>query len=188
MSKVCDLKKGSIVEINGDPHVLEDVNISTPTARGGNSLYRMRFRNIATKHKVDKTCKGDDSFPDGSFERKDVQFSYENQGAYVFMNVEDYSEITLFKDDIAEEIPYITEDLEGIQVLVSDERVLGLELPPTADLEITETGPSMKGASATARNKPATLSTGLIVHVPEYLSNGEIIRIDTRTGKFLSRA
>ncbi len=188
MAKVCDLKKGAVVEINGSPHVLEELSISTPSARGGASLYRMRFRNLVSRQKVDKTCKGDETLPGVDFRRREVQFSYEAQGAYVFMDTEDYSEIRLMSEDIADEVPYITEDLEGIHALVSDGRVLAIELPPVAELEVVETGPSMKGASATARTKPATLSTGLVVQVPEYLATGETVRVDTRTGKFLSRA
>lgn len=188
MAKVCDLKKGTIVEINGSPHVLEDLSISTPSARGGSSLYRMRFRNLVSKQKVDKTCKGDDAFPSVDLRRREVQFSYESQGAYVFMDAEDYSEMHLVREDIADEIPYITEDMEGIHALVSEGRVLAIELPPVAELDVAETGPSMKGASATARTKPATLSTGLVVQVPEYLATGERVRVDTKTGKFLSRA
>jgi elongation factor P len=188
MAKACDMKKGAIVAIDGTPHMLEDLNISTPTARGGASIYRMRFRNLVTRQKVDKSCKGDEVYPDIAFERRGVQFSYENQGLYTFMDNEDYSETSLSAEELGDDRLYMTEEMEGIQTLVSDGRVLGVELPATTDLEITETGPSMKGASATARTKPATLSTGLEVQVPEYLSNGEVIRVDTRTGKFLSRA
>lgn len=188
MAKVCDLKKGDVVDINGTPHALEDLTISTPSARGGASLYRMRFRNLVTKQKVDKTSKGDDDLPDIDFQRREVQFSYLDQGTYVFMDVEDFTEIPLLEEDIADEKFYITEAMEGIRALFSEGRVLGLELPATADLEITETGPSMKGASATARTKPATLSTGLVVQVPEYVGQNEVIRVDTRTGKFVSRA
>ena len=188
MAKACDLKKGSIIGIDNTPHVLETLSISTPTARGGASLYRMRFRNLVTHNKVDKSCKGDQSFPDIDFERREVQFSYENQGEYVFMDSETYAEIQLTTAEVGDNRLYITEDMEGIKALVSDDKVLGIELPPIAILEITETGPSMKGASATARTKPAELSTGLTVQVPEYLGNGEVIKIETETGKFLGRA
>jgi elongation factor P len=188
MAKACDLKRGSIVGIDNSPHILETLNISTPTARGGASLYRMRFRNLVTHNKVDKSCKGDQSFPDIDFGRKEVQFSYENQGEYVFMDSETYEEIQLTEKELGDVRLYITEDMEGLKALISDDKVLGIELPPVAILEITETGPSMKGASATARTKPATLSTGLVVQVPEYLENGEVIKIDTETAKFLGRA
>ena len=188
MAKACDLKKGSIIDIDGTPHVLETLSISTPTARGGASIYRMRFRNLVTHNKIDKSCKGDQDFPDIDFERRDVQFSYQNQGDYVFMNSETYEEIQLTKEELGDTYLYITEDMEGIKGLFSDDKALGIELPPVATLEIAETGPSMKGASATARTKPATLSTGLVVQVPEYLSNEEIIKVETETGKFLGRA
>jgi len=104
------------------------------------------------------------------------------------MDVEDYSEIAFNAEDISEELQYITEDMEGMQALISDGKTLGLELPPVATLEITACDPSMRGASATARTKPATLTTGLIVQVPEYLSPGEMIRVDTKTAAFLGRS
>jgi len=125
---------------------------------------------------------------DIAFKRKEIQFSYKQQDTYVFTDLSDYSELSLNSDDISAELPYITEEVDGIHAMVADGRVLGLELPPVVELEIAETGPSMKGASATARTKPATLSTGLVVQVPEYISTGETVRVDTRTGKYLSRS
>ncbi len=188
MPKACDLKRGSIVDIDGTPHMVEDLTIQTPSARGGASLYKLRFRNLATKHKLDQSCKGDDSFRDTDFERRNVQFSYMQGNDYVFMDLDDYSELTLTPDDLGDAINYVTEDLEGIQALVSAGRVLGLELPATVDLDVEQCDPSIKGASATARTKPATLSTGLVIQVPEYLSPDERVRVDTRTGRFLGRA
>jgi elongation factor P len=187
MPKACDMKRGSIVNINGAPHTVEDLKISTPSARGSASLYHFRFRNISTKGKLDKTCKGDVSFDDCNFVKKDIQFSYSQGDLHTFMVLDDYSEITFNADDIKDELQYITEDMEGIQVLISDDKTVGISLPPTAELEITECDPSMRGASATARTKPATLTTGLIVQVPEYLSPGEVIKVDTKTGGFLGR-
>jgi elongation factor P len=87
-----------------------------------------------------------------------------------------------------DEWPYLTESLEGVVALVSDGRAIGIELPLLVALPIVETSPSAKGGSATARTKPATLSTGLVVQVPEYIRSGEVIRVDTRTGEFVSKA
>ena len=188
MPKACDVKRGDVVAIDGTPHTVEQLTISTPSARGSSSLYRFRFRNLATKNKVDKTHKGDDMLDACQFEKREIQFSYASGNAYTFMDAQDFSEITLNEDDIAYERQFITEDMEGIQALVSDGRVLGIELPPVAVLEVVACDPSVRGASATARTKPATLSTGLIVQVPEYLACGEVIRVDTRTAEFLSRA
>ncbi len=188
MQKACDLKRGSIVSIDGVPHTVEALKISSPTARGSSSLYHFRLRNLATKTKRDKTCKGDDPFDDCSFEKRAVQYSYAQGDIHTFMDLDDYSEIAFNTEDIEEELKYITEDMEGIHALVSDGKNLGIELPPVATLEITECAPSMRGASATARTKPATVTTGLIVQVPEYISPGETIRVDTRTAAFLGRS
>ncbi len=188
MPKACDLKRGAIVAIDGAPHVVETLKISSPSARGSASLYHFRLRNLATKQKLDRTCKGDDMFDDCYFEKRAVQYSYATGDIHTFMDMEDYSEIAFNSEDISEELPYITEEMEGILALVSDGKTLGIELPPVAELKVTECDPSIRGASATARTKPATLSTGLTVQVPEYLSSGETIRVDTRSGDFLGRA
>lgn len=188
MPKACDMKRGSIVAIDGTPHVVEELKISTPSARGSSSLYYFRMRNLGTKAKLDRTCKGDDMFQDCHFEKRSVQYSYVQGDVHTFMDLDDYSELAFNEEDIKDELQYITEDMEGIHALVSDGKSLGIELPPVAELEITECDPSMRGASATARTKPATLTTGLIVQVPEYLSSGEVIRVDTRTASFLGRA
>jgi elongation factor P len=188
MTKACDLKRGSIVAIDGVPHMVESLKISTPSARGATSLYHFRMRNLRTRNKLDRTCKGDDPFGTCDFQKRPAQYSYAQGDFHTFMDLEDYSEITFNADDISDELSYITEEMEGIHVLMSDGKPLGLDLPPVAELEIAECDPSIRGASATARTKPATLSTGLIVQVPEYLSPHEVIRVDTRTGAFLGRA
>lgn len=187
MIKASSLKNGSIVEIDGVPHVVEQLSVQTPSARGGASFYKVRFRNVATKQKLDRSFKGDDALNEVRFEKKDVQFSYQDGDRYVFMDLDDYSEIALSESDLARERPYLTEDLEGIRALVSNGKILGLELPSAVELKITECEPSMRGASAQARTKPATLAGGLVVQVPEYLAPGEVIRVDTRTGEFLGR-
>ena len=176
------------MEIDGAPHTVEDLQIQTPSARGGASFYKLRFRNLATKQKLDRQFKGEDQLGDVDFARREVQFLYEQGGAYEFMDLTDYSQFTLNATDIEQEIPYLIDDIEGIRALVADGRILGIELPPSVEMRIVECEPAMKGATAQARAKPATMPTGLVVNVPEYLAPGDGIRIDTRTGKFLGRA
>ena len=151
-------------------------------------MYKVRFRNLATKQKVDKSFKGDDALQEAFYETKEVQYLYANAGIYTFLDLESYDQFDLSKDDVENILPYIIEDMEGITALIANEQVLTLHVPDTIELEIVDCSPSMKGASATARTKPATLTTGLIVQVPEYIANGEVIKIDTRENKFLSRA
>ena len=188
MLKACDLKKGSLVGINGLPHVLENLSVSTPSARGAASIYHFRFRNLITKAKQDVSCKGDEPFADIDFERRPVQYLYKEVDLYTFMDTEDYSQFTLQQDTIEEQLAFIVEDMEGLFALVSDGKVLTIEVPQKVVLKIESCDPVMKGASVTARTKPAKCQTGLIVQVPEYLETGESILVDTATGTYLSRA
>ncbi len=188
MIKACDLKRGSMVSINDAPHVLDSLKVSSPTARGSASLYRCRFRNLVNGHKVDQTLKGDDMLKDADFDKREVQFIFKQGDEYTFMDLESYDQFTLRHSDIEYETNFLIEDLEGITALCSDGRVLTIQMPDTVVMEVVECDPSIKGASATARSKPATLSTGHIVQVPEYMASGEMVKVDTRTGKYLSRA
>lgn len=188
MAKACDLRKGSLVGINGLPHVVEDLKVSTPSARGAASIYRFRFRNLVTKSKQDVSCKGDEPFADIDFEKRPVQYLYKEVDLYTFMDAEDFSQFTLPKDLIEEQTLYLVEDMEGIFALVSDGKVLTIEMPQKVELKIATCDPVMKGASVTSRSKPATCQTGLVVQVPEYLEAGETILVDTETGAYLSRA
>lgn len=188
MMKASDLSKNNIVSIHGQPHTVVAINIHTPTARGGGSIYKVRFRNVTTGQKSDQTFRSDDTLEEVDFSKRDVQYLYKDGDSYTFMDLEDYSQFEMKEAEIEEVIPYLLEDMEGITALLSEGRVLGLVMPDQMVMEIIETDPSIKGASATARTKPATLSTGLIVQVPEYIAQGETIKIDTRTNSFMSRA
>jgi elongation factor P len=188
MLRAADLKKGHVVKIEGDPHIVETIKVQSPSARGAVTLYKIRFRNLKSKRKVDQALRGDDILADADFERRPVQYLYGDASSITFMDLQDYSQFTLTKDEIAEEWPYLTEGLEEIMSICSEGRVVGLEIPTFIDLEIVDTRPAVKGGSVTARTKPATLSTGLVVQVPEYMSTGELIRVDTRTGEYASKA
>lgn len=188
MVKACDLKKSHVIDFDGAPHCVDKISQQSPTARGGGTIYKVRFRNVSTKQKVDKTFRGEDALQETSYESKEVSFDYKNGDRYSFMDLETYEAFEQTEEEIEEILPFLTEGMEGITALVSEGRVLTLRMPDTIDLEIVECPPAMKGASATSRTKPATLTTGLIVQVPEYIAHGETIRVDTRERKFLSRA
>ena len=121
--------------------------------------------------------------------RGPVSFSYIDGDEYVFMDNEDYTPFIFKKDQIEEELLFIPEGgMDGIQVLMAESEVVALELPQTVELEIIETSPSIKGASASARTKPATLSTGLVIQVPEYIDNHEKVKIHIAERRYMSRA
>ncbi len=100
----------------------------------------------------------------------------------------DYNQYSLSLEDVEDERQYITEELEGLMALIYNDECVGVQLPVAVELTVTQCDPAVKGDSATKRTKPATLETGLIVQVPDYLTQGERIKVDTRTGEFLSRA
>ncbi len=188
MPKACDLKRGMVVDINGMPHAVKQVEAKSPSSRGASTLYKIRFNNLQSGQKLDQSYKGDDFLKDADCLRTQVQYSYKDGDVYTFMNMEDYSQYSLNEVDLAEQLGYLSEGLEGIIALLVDGNILTIELPQSVTLEIIETAPGIKGATATGRTKPASLSTGLEIQVPEYLESGEVIKVNTSTGKFVSRA
>ena len=188
MPKASELKKGLVVEINGVPHSVKQVDSKSPSSRGAATLYKVRFTNLKTGQKLDESYKGDDFIKEADCIRVPLQFSYLDGDSYMFMNTEDYSQYGLNADEIADQAAYISEGLEDITGLLMDGALLGIELPQSITLAVVDTAPGIKGATAAGRTKSATLSTGLEVQVPEYLESGEIIKVNTVTGKFMSRA
>ena len=186
--KTNELKKGMVILIDGQNIFIKHVQVQAPSSRSGNTLYKVRGQNIVSKLKFEKTYKGDENVEVVEFARRPVQFLYRDQDGCTFMDMETYEQHLLSEEAVADELPYIADGLEGIHALIADDKILGIELPTTVVLAITDCAPGIKGASASARNKPATLSTGLVVQVPEYLEPGEIIKVNTETGDYISRA
>ena len=178
MAKANEIKRGTAVSYNGKLLMVKDIDVQTPSARGASTLYKMRFTDVRTGQKVEERFKGDDIIETITLTRRAVQLSYVDGDEYVFMDDEDFTPYPMKKDQIEEEL----------QVLTMDGQVLALELPQTVDMEIVETTPGIKGASASARTKPATMPTGLVIQVPEYLSNGEKIRIHIAERRYMGRA
>lgn len=188
MPKASDLKKGMIVELDGDPHIVRQLEAKSPSSRGAATLYKLRFYNLRTQQKRDESLKGEDMLGDVDCQRVDVQYSYIDGDIHYFMNIQDYSQYGLNSDQLEEQLPYLVEQQEGIIALLVDGDLVGIELPQSVNLEIVDTPPPITGSSATNRSKTATLSTGLEVQVPEYLAPGELVKVNTATGKFMSRA
>jgi len=183
-----ELKRGMVVEINDQPHVVKNVEVRNPSSRGASTLYKVRFTHLKTKQKLDETLKGDDLLKEADSVKATIQYSYQDGDDYVFMNMDDYEQYILNKNDIEDQLGYLTEGLEGLTGILLDGVLITIELPGTVELEIVDTAPGMKGASATSRTKPAFMATSLEVQVPEYIETGETIKINTANGKFISRA
>lgn len=182
-----EIKNGAIVNYNSAPCIIETISVQSPSARGAATLYKYRARNLVTKQKIDIVLKGGESLDEANFERRAVKFMYADATHMHFLDQQDYNQYSLPLEDIAEEAKYLTENLEGVQAMIYNDECAGLQLPTVVELVVTECDPGVKGNSATGRTKPAKLETGLVVHVPEYLSQGEKVKVDTRSGEFLSR-
>ena len=182
-----DLKPGSIVNYDGSPVIIKGVNVQTPSARGATTLYKFRARSLLTKQKTDFTLKGGDWLEEADFERRGVKLMYTDATHTHLLDQRDYNQYSLLRESLVEELNYITEDVEGMLALVYNDECVGIQLPTTVELTVTECEPGVKGDSANSRTKPATLETGFVVQVPEYLSQGQRIKVDTRTGQFVSR-
>ena len=188
MPKASELKRGQIIDINNVPHAVKTIDCKSPSSRGASTIYKIRYNNLVTRQKLDESYKADEMLKEADCQKVRVQYSYLDGDNVVFMDIENYSQYNLSLDDLGEDFLYITEGLEGITALLSDDKILGIELPQVVEMAIVETDPSIKGASATSRTKPAKLVTGLEIQVPEYLGTGETVKINTTTGKFMSRA
>jgi elongation factor P len=188
MPKASDIKKNAAIEHNGKVLIVRDISRSVPQGRAGGSLYRMRLYDVVTGSKVDETFKAEDMLNFADLSRRPAMFSYIDGEEYVFMDNEDYTPYNLNKETIADEILFIDEDTQGLSVIIVDDSPVGIALPPSVELTISETDPSIKGGSATARTKPAILSTGLTIQVPEHVSTGVKIKVNTEERKFMGRA
>ena len=187
VAKASELKRGMVVEINGVPHMVKQFDAKSPSSRGASTLYKIRFTNLKTGQKLDESLKGDDFLKDSDLVRAKVQFSYVDGESYIFMDLEDYTQYTLSREDLDDQVNYLTEGLEGIVALLIDGVILGIELPSSVILGIVETAPSIKGATASGRTKTARLVTGIEVQVPEYLEVDDLIKVNTESGKYMAR-
>ncbi|GAA3919601.1 elongation factor P-like protein EfpL [Litoribacillus peritrichatus] len=187
MPKASEIKKNQAIEINDRVFIVRDIERSVPQGRAGGSIYRMRMYDVVTGGKVDETFKDSDMLNLADLVRRPATLSYVDGEEYVFMDTEDFSSYILNAESISDEVQFINESTQGIQVILVKESPVGLDMPSSVELEITETDPSIKGGSATARTKPATLSTGLTVQVPEHIATGDWIKINVEERKFMSR-
>jgi elongation factor P len=186
--KASDLKRGNVVEHNNGIYQVRDIERSSPTARGGNVTFRFTLYSIPGGNKLDLSLRADDDLKEVELTRRAATFSYMDGEHFVFMDAEDYTPYTLSADLVGDSRGYVTEGLEGCFVQLLDDQPVALQLPQTVTLEVVETAPELKGATATKRPKPARLNTGIEIQVPEYIRNGERVLVNTGTGEFSGRA
>ena len=186
--KAYDIKKGNVVEHNGGVYQIRDIERSSPQGRGGNVRFRFVMYSIPGGSKLDASFDGDDDLREVDMSRRPVTYSYKDGEAFVFLDDEDYTPYTLDADAIGDAAGYIVDDLTGLQVQLIDDAPVAIQLPQSVALEVVDTPPELKGGTATKRPKPARLSTGIEIMVPEYIGTGEKVWVNTSTGEFGGRA
>ncbi|MGL6315633.1 elongation factor P-like protein YeiP [Vibrio sp. WXL103] len=188
MPRASELKKGFAIESNGKTLLIKDIEVTTPGGRGGAKIYKLRCTDLNTGARVDERFKSDDVVETVEMNKRASAFSYVDGDEYIFMDNEDYTQYTFKEEDIADDLLFITEEIQGLHIVLVDGNAVAIELPSSVEMVIEETDPSIKGASASARTKPARLPTGLTVQVPEYIATGDRIVINTAERKYMSRA
>ena len=184
---VSQIGRGDILHLDGDPWQVSEVQSHTPSARGAAMMVKARLRNLRTGQNLARSWRGGDVVVLVEVDTVTVQYLYAQGDDRVFMDLSSYDQMTLGQAQVGDAGGFLLENQE-LKALFFEGRVIALELPTMVDLLVTDTPPGLKGATAQAQLKPATVETGLQVMVPAYIETGERIRVDTRDGHFVERA
>ena len=187
MYTTSDFKKGLVIQLEGAPCLLLDVTIQSPSARGANTMVKTRYRNLLTGQVLDRTFRSGDKVEEADYERHKGQFLYADGECGVFMDLETYEQFEMDEEAFSA-ISLLLLDGTEVTLGLFQGRMVMAEPPMVVELTVTDTAPIIKHATATAETKDAILETGLKLKVPPYLENGVKIKVDTRDGRFLSRA
>jgi elongation factor P len=182
-----DLKRGLVFLLDNAPCLVLDISSQSPSARGGSTLIKTKYRNLLTGQVLEKAFKAGDRVDDADFEKRKGQFLYADGDNGVFMDLESYEQYELGDNMYGPVKGFL---LDGTEVImgVFEGQVVSIEPPMIVELLVTETAPAIKNATAQAQTKEAVLETGLRLQVPSYLETDERVKVDTREGRFVSRA
>jgi elongation factor P len=179
-----DLKRGITIQLdNGLWTILEYQHIKMGR---GSAQVRIKMRNVRTGATIERTFQAGERFQRAILERRTVQYLYESEGLYHFMDNETYEQTALNKEQIGDAPNYLKDGM-NVELLTFEDAPLGIELPLNVELRVTYTEPGFKGDTATGGTKPATLETGAVVQVPLFVKTDDVIRVDTRTNNYLER-
>ena len=179
-----DFRNGVTIEIEGN--VCQIVEFQHVKPGKGAAFVRTKYKNIITGAVLEKSFRPTEKFPTARIERVDMQYLYSDGGLYYFMNVETFDQVGLTEEQVGDSLKFVKEN-EMVKICSHNGNVFAVEAPLFVELEITDTEPGFKGDTATGATKPATVETGAVVNVPLFVETGNKIKIDTRTGEYLSR-
>ncbi|MBF0449710.1 MAG: elongation factor P [Candidatus Magnetomorum sp.] len=184
MYESSDLRKGLKIEIDNEPYTVVQFEFSKPGK--GQALYRCKLKNMVTGNQFDRTYRSGDKFNEAHLEEHEMEYLYAEKNRYCFMNTSSYEQEFLTEDQLEDAIHFLQENMK-CQVLFFQERPIGITLPNFVEMTVVQSDPWVKGDTASGSTKPATVDTGYTLQVPPFLEEGEIIRIDTRTGAYVER-
>jgi len=179
------LRAGMIIRHNNDLYRIMNVVHVTPGNWRG--MVQTKMRSIRSGTATENRFRSEDKVDRVTFEQHPMEFLYETDGRYHFMNTENYEQIELDGESLGDAVKFLTANL-AVQVEMFEGKAMGIELPRTVDVRVVQTEPGLKGATVTNVLKPATVETGAVIQVPPFVTEGEVIRVDTTTGEYVSRA
>ncbi|MDE7014460.1 MAG: elongation factor P [Kineothrix sp.] len=179
-----DFRNGITIEL--DNSVFQIIEFQHVKPGKGAAFVRTKLKNVINGGVVEKTFRPTEKFPQARIDRKDMQYLYSDGDLFHFMDVENYEQIALNEEAIGDALKFVKEN-EMVKVCSHNGGVFAIEPPLFVELEVTETEPGFKGDTATGASKPAVVETGATVYVPLFVNQGDVIKIDTRTGEYLSR-
>ncbi len=180
-----DFRNGMTFEMDGQ--VVQVVEFQHVKPGKGAAFVRTKYKNVITGAVVERSFNPTEKFPTAYVERRDMQYSYNDGELYYFMDLETYEQIPISKDILGPSFAFVKEEME-VKVLSYKGNVFGVEAPFFVELQVTSTEPGFKGNTATNATKPAVLETGAEIRVPLFIDEGDMIRVDTRTGEYMERA
>lgn len=184
MLNCSDLRKGSKLMIDGEPHVIVQFDFTKPGK--GQALYKCKLRNMITGSLFDRTYRSGESFEPAALDERDMQYLYRDESGYVFMDQKTYEQTTLDENALGDQKYFLVDNME-VKILMFGDRGIGITLPNFVNLRVTMADPWVKGDTAAGNNKPATVETGYNLQVPSFVESGTLIQIDTRTGEYVTR-
>ena len=180
-----DFRNGITIEV--DSNIFQIIEFQHVKPGKGAAFVRTKLKNIINGGVVEKTFRPTEKFPQARIDRKDMQYLYSDGDLFTFMDMETYDQVALNAETVGDTLKFVKEN-EICKVCFHNGNVFAVEPPLFVELEITDTEPGFKGDTATGASKPATVETGAVVYVPLFVNQGDKIKIDTRTGDYLSRA
>jgi elongation factor P len=179
-----DFRTGLTIEYDG--MIFQIIEFQHVKPGKGGAFVRSRLRNLRTGAVIEKTFRAGERMEQAAIERRPMQFLYRGSDDYTFMDTETFEQTTLSAEAVGEAARYLKPDAE-VAITTFDDELLGVEIANTVDLAVTKTDPGLRGDTATGGSKPATLETGAVVNVPLFINEGDVIRVDTRSGKYVER-